>query len=421
MKHPKKMDSLGNFNDTNLDFTYQPFNTFQNGMLNYYKKRRKEVLDCDQRNSSTTSKDNSFSSTIVSVKRTASKHPDKPYTLRYSPARKIESDIGTIGYNSKKNIPKEISVDRCLQIGTSLESLENYYKEGNEKIKKMNEQLQNQIKNLNVVQSSGKSKMSIDLVNRKLKEKSDLCDEYVKKNKQQQIENGNLINENMKLKAELEMLKKEKDIDVLKIKNEYSLLLDTSKKDIENLELTKNKITQQNTKYKTLLSTLKKENILIKKELLITQLELKKKTNKNVLLDIEKVNEINYVNDNYYSDSIINTEQRHKHNKTEYLIKLIEKENDDYRNKLSALEEQLDIYIKNKSRINTSASQLSENSFEINNNNDAPALLYDFYSKASSIMKMEIIPYANITEKKDKYNANINEMIISIEKCLCDK
>ena len=82
----------------------------------------------------------------------------------------------------------------------------------------------------------------------------------------------------MKLKAELEMLKKEKDIDVLKIKNEYSLLLDTSKKDIENLELTKNKITQQNTKYKTLLSTLKKENILIKKELLITQLELKKKT-----------------------------------------------------------------------------------------------------------------------------------------------
>ena len=41
MKHPKKMDSLGNFNDTNLDFTYQPFNTFQNGMLNYYKKRRK--------------------------------------------------------------------------------------------------------------------------------------------------------------------------------------------------------------------------------------------------------------------------------------------------------------------------------------------------------------------------------------------
>ena len=46
MKHPKKMDSLGNFNDTNLDFTYQPFNTFQNGMLNYYKKRRKEVLDC---------------------------------------------------------------------------------------------------------------------------------------------------------------------------------------------------------------------------------------------------------------------------------------------------------------------------------------------------------------------------------------
>ena len=34
---------------------------------------------------------------------------------------------------------------------------------------------------------------------------------------------------------------------------------------------------------------------------------------------------------------------------------------------------------------------------------------------------MEIIPYANITEKKDKYNANINEMIISIEKCLCDK
>ena len=225
----------------------------------------------------------------------------------------------------------------------------------------------------------------------------------------------------MKLKAELEMLKKEKDIDVLKIKNEYSLLLDTSKKDIENLELTKNKITQQNTKYKTLLSTLKKENILIKKELLITQLELKKKTNKNVLLDIEKVNEINYVNDNYSSDSIINTEQRHKHNKTEYLIKLIEKENDDYRNKLSALEEQLDIYIKNKSRINTSASQLSENSFEINNNNDAPALLYDFYSKASSIMKMEIIPYANITEKKDKYNANINEMIISIEKCLCDK
>ena len=401
MKHPKKMDSLGNFNDTNLDFTYQPFNTFQNGMLNYYKKRRKEVLDCDQRNSSTTSKDNSFSSTIVSVKRTASKHPDKPYTLRYSPARKIESDIGTIGYNSKKNIPKEISVDRCLQIGTSLESLENYYKEGNEKIKKMNEQLQNQIKNLNVVQSSGKSKMSIDLVNRKLKEKSDLCDEYVKKNKQQQIENGNLINENMKLKAELEMLKKEKDI--------------------KNLKLTKNKITQQNTKYKTLLSTLKKENILIKKELLITQLELKKKTNKNVLLDIEKVNEINYVNDNYYSDSIINTEQRHKHNKTEYLIKLIEKENDDYRNKLSALEEQLDIYIKNKNRINTSASQLSENSFEINNNKDAPALLYDFYSKASSIMKMEIIPYANITEKKDKYNANINEMIISIEKCLCDK
>ena len=45
-----------------------------------------------------------------------------PYTLRYSPLRKIESDIGTCAYNSKN----DISVDKCLQIGTSLESLENY-------------------------------------------------------------------------------------------------------------------------------------------------------------------------------------------------------------------------------------------------------------------------------------------------------
>ena len=172
MKHPKKMDSLGNFNYTQVDFSYQPFNTFQNGMLNYYKKRRKEVLDCGQGNSSTTSKDNSFSSTVVSIKHTAQKQSEKPYTLRYSPARKIESDIGTGGFNSKRNIPREISVDKCLQIGTSLENLETYYKEGNEKIKRMNEQLQNQIKNLNVV---GKSKISIDLSNKKLKEKSSGC------------------------------------------------------------------------------------------------------------------------------------------------------------------------------------------------------------------------------------------------------
>ena len=58
----------------------------------------------------------------------------------------------------------------------------NYYKEGNEKIKRMNEQIQNQIKNFNVVQTSGKSNISIKLVNNKLKEKSDLCDEYMKTN-----------------------------------------------------------------------------------------------------------------------------------------------------------------------------------------------------------------------------------------------
>ena len=62
--------------------------------------------------------------------------------------------------------------------------------------------------------------------------------------------------------------------------------------------------------------------------------------------------------------------------------------------------------------------QLSENSIDSNNNNDTPALLYDFYSKASSIIKKEIIPYANITEKKEKYIENINEMILSIQKCI---
>ena len=46
------MDSLSNYNYTQIDFTYQPFNTFQNGMLNYYKKRRKAVFDYGQGNSS---------------------------------------------------------------------------------------------------------------------------------------------------------------------------------------------------------------------------------------------------------------------------------------------------------------------------------------------------------------------------------
>ena len=172
------MDSLSNYNYTQIDFTYQPFNTFQSGMLNYYKKRRKAVFDYGQGNSSITSKDNSFSSTVISIKRAAPNNSEMPYTLRYSPLRKIESDIGTCAYNSKN----DISVDKCLQIGTSLESLENYYKEGNEKIKRMNEQIQNQIKNFNVVQTSGKSNISIKLVNNKLKEKSDLCDEYMKTN-----------------------------------------------------------------------------------------------------------------------------------------------------------------------------------------------------------------------------------------------
>ena len=416
IQHSQKMDSLGYYNNyTKIDFAYQPFNTFQSGTLNYYKRRRRQVFDYEQGNNSTISKDNSFSSTVISIKRKTS---EKPYTLRYSPVRKIESDIGAGGYNSKKDNPREISVDKCLQIGTNLENLENYYKEGNEKIKRMNEQIQNQIKNLNLVQSSGKSKVMNDSVNKKLKEKSDLCDEYIKTNKQLQIEKENLLKENKRLKEELNGIRKEKEIDVLNIKKEYTLLLDTSKKDIENLELSKNKISQQNAKYKTLVSTLKKDNIVIKKELLATQLVLKQKMNKTALYGIEKVSEVNYSKYNYHTDSIMNTEQKKKHHKTENLIKLIERENKEYGNRLSDLEEQLDLYIKNKSRINTSVSQLSENSIDSNNNNDAPALLYDFYSKASSIMKKEIIPYANITEKKEKYIENINKMILSIQKCI---
>ena len=32
-------------------------------------------------------------------------------------------------------------------------------------------------------------------------------------------------------------------------------------------------------------------------------------------------------------------------------------------------------------------------------------------------MKKEIIPYGTLTEKKEKYNENINEMLLSIQKC----
>ena len=225
------------------------------------------------------------------------------------------------------------------------------------------------------------------------------------------------MKENKRLKEEIYAVKKEKEIAGLNIKKEYTLLLDTSKKDITNIELSKNKISQQIAKYKTLVSALKKDNMAIKKELLATQLMIKQKNSNTTLYNIEKVIEINYFKDNYNVDSIMNTEQRKKHHKTEYLIKLIEKENNEYGNRLSDLEEQLDLYIKNKSIINTSVSQLSENSFETNNNSDAPALLYDFYSKTSSLMKKEIIPYGTLTEKKEKYNENINEMLLSIQKC----
>ena len=75
---------------------------------------------------------------------------------------------------------------------------------------------------------------------------------------QQQIENENLLKENKRLKEEIYAVKKEKEIVGLNIKKEYTLLLDTSKKDITNIELSKNKISQQIAKYKTLVSALKK-------------------------------------------------------------------------------------------------------------------------------------------------------------------
>ena len=62
---------------------------------------------------------------------------------------------------------------------------------------------------------------------------------------QQQIENENLLKENKRLKEEIYAVKKEKEIAGLNIKKEYTLLLDTSKKDITNIELSKNKISQQ--------------------------------------------------------------------------------------------------------------------------------------------------------------------------------
>ena len=103
-------------------------------------------------------------------------------------------------YNPVKK--KNNSHDNSKLLGMNFEDLQKYHIEGNEKLKQLNEALQEEIANLKTIQLDKiqKSKSENSSLNNRLKEKSDLYEILLKQNGQLKKENETIKDENTKLK-----------------------------------------------------------------------------------------------------------------------------------------------------------------------------------------------------------------------------
>lgn len=318
-------------------------------------------------------------------------------------------------YNPVKK--KDNSHDNSKLLGMNFEDLQKYHIEGNEKLKQLNEALQKEIANLKTIQLDKiqKNKSENSSLNNRLKEKSDLYEILLKQNGQLKKENETIKDENTKLKSLIEKTKNENALEIKKIKNEFIVLLESSKADIDNLESTKNKLTTQVIKLKAQAAKIKQENYNFKNEIETLKKELFKRQVISSVLCVEKVSDMLLSSDNSFkSSSIMNTEQKHKHSQTEYLLKLIESENNEYSNKLTSLETQLDYYMKNKNKVNTSScSNCSDNSG--NPDNDTQLMLYDFYAKTTGALKGNPIPLSLLSEEKKEFLTTTNTVLDKIK------
>lgn len=318
-------------------------------------------------------------------------------------------------YNPVKK--REGSRDNSKLLGMNFEDLEKYHIEGNEKLKQLNDALQKEIANLKTIQLDKiqKNKSENTSLNNRLKEKSDLYEILLKQNGQLKKENEMIKEENVKLKSLIEKTKKENELEIKKVKNEFIVLLESSKADIDKLESTKNKLTTQVIKLKAQAGKIKQENYTFKNEIDALKKELFKKQALSSFLCIEKVSDMILSNDNSFkSYSIMNTEQKHKHSQTEYLLKLIESENNEYSNKLTSLETQLEYYMKNKNKVNTSSfSNCSDNSGNLDN--DTQLMLYDFYAKTTGALKGNPIPLSLLSEEKKEFLTTTNTVVDKIK------